>query len=52
MRKNRMMCSAFGAGLIMTFGIAMTAFAATGWQKEGDEWRYYETDQTPASNVL
>ena len=51
MRKNRMMCSAFGAGLIMTFGITMTAFAATGWQKEGDEWRYYETDQTPATNV-
>ena len=51
MRRRMAVCSAAGAGIVMALGMSMASYAATGWQKEGDDWRYYERDGAEATNA-
>ncbi len=41
MKRKTAVCSAAGAGIMMAFAMSFTALAATGWQQEGDDWRFY-----------
>ena len=29
------------AGFVMAIGLSITSYAATGWQQEGNDWRYF-----------
>lgn len=41
MKRKTAVYSAAGAGIMMAFAMSFTALAATGWQQEGDDWRFY-----------
>ena len=38
MKRKTTMYSIAGAGFLMAMGMGITSYAATGWQKEGDDW--------------
>lgn len=44
MRKNRKHWGISCAVAVFTLGMSMTAFGATGWSLEGDDWVYYDSD--------
>lgn len=44
MKRKTTIYSMAGAGFIMAMGMGITSYAATGWQKEGDDWLYYQRD--------
>jgi len=38
-------------GFIAVFGMDITSYAAVGWQKEGNDWRYFQSEDEPAANT-
>lgn len=44
MKRKTTMYSIAGAGFLMAMGMGITSYAATGWQKEGDDWVYYQRE--------
>ena len=43
MRKQTKLAVVLSAAALLVIGASMTAFAAKGWQKEGDDWYYYDS---------
>ena len=43
MRKQTKLAVVLSAAALLVIGASMTAFAAKGWQKEGDDWFYYDS---------
>ena len=49
MKKSRFL-AVTAASLMLTVASAVTSLAATGWQAEGNNWRYYKADGSAAVN--
>ena len=45
MRKQTKLIAVLSATALLAIGAAMTSFAATGWQEEGDTWVFYDSDE-------
>ncbi len=41
---RRKIIGSAAAGFFMAFGFCITAQAATGWQWDGSDWRYFQKD--------
>ena len=39
------------AGFVMAIGLSITSYAATGWQQEGNDWRYFQRDNEVVTNT-
>ena len=48
---RRKIIGSAAAGFFMAFGFCITAQAATGWQWDGSDWRYFQKDNEAVTDT-